>query len=45
MLAERWKREHDVVWSSLHRSLYDAGVLLVSIIFLVAMAVLLLAQI
>lgn len=45
MLAERWKQEQETLWSSLHRSLYDAGVLLVSLIFLVAMAVLLLAQI
>jgi hypothetical protein len=44
MIADRWKHEHDALWSSVQRSLYDAGVLLVSVIFLIAMAVLLLAQ-
>jgi hypothetical protein len=44
MVAERWKHEHDLLWSAVRRSLYEAGVLLISLIFLLGLAVLLLLQ-
>jgi hypothetical protein len=44
MVAERWKHEHELLWSAVRRSLYEAGVLLISLIFLLGLAVLLLLQ-
>ena len=44
MTAERWKHEHTLLWSAVRRSMYEAGVLLISLIFLLALIVLVLLQ-
>ena len=44
MVAARWKHEHEALLSAVRRSLYEAGVLLISLIFLLGLAVLLLLQ-